>query len=89
MFVSRGLPTCKMLISENVYGFMTSAKMSCNTILQNIVGSDHIHVQIAPALEAYAISTCMHSSQSSFDSVAEFVYYMDVIFRNNVDLIIY
>ena len=25
------------------YAFMTSTKRSCNTILQNIVGSDHIY----------------------------------------------
>ena len=41
MFVSRGLPTCNMLIRKSIYAFMTSTKRSCNTILQNIVGSDH------------------------------------------------
>ena len=43
MFVSRGLPTCKMLIRKSIYGFMISTKRSCNTILQNIVGSDRIY----------------------------------------------
>ena len=43
MFVSRGLPTCNMLIRKSIYAFMTSTKRSCNTILQNIVGSDHIY----------------------------------------------
>ena len=36
MFVSRGLPR------KSIYAFMTSTKRSCNSILQNIVGSDHI-----------------------------------------------
>ena len=40
MFVSRGLPTCNMLIRKSIYAFMTSTKRSCNTILHNIVGSD-------------------------------------------------
>ena len=43
MFVSRGLPTCNMLIRKSIYAFMTSTKRSCNSILQNIVGSDHIY----------------------------------------------
>ena len=43
MFVSRGLPTCNMLIRKSKYAFMTSTKRSCNTILQIIVGSDHIY----------------------------------------------
>ena len=41
MFVSRGLPTCNMLIRKSIHAFMTSTKRSCNSILQNIVGSDH------------------------------------------------
>ena len=32
VFVSRGLPTCKMLIMKSIYGFMISTKRSCNTI---------------------------------------------------------
>ena len=43
MFVSRGLPTCNMLIRKSIYAFMTSTKRSRNTLLQNIVGSDHIY----------------------------------------------
>ena len=43
MFVSRGLPTCNMLIRKSIYAFMISTKRSCNTILQNIVGSDHLY----------------------------------------------
>ena len=42
MFTSQGLPTCKMLIRKSVYGFVISAKRSCNTILQNILRSDHV-----------------------------------------------
>ena len=42
MFVSRGLPTC-MLIRKSKCFYMTSTKRSCNTILQNIVGSDHMY----------------------------------------------
>ena len=34
MFVSRRLPTCKMLTRKSVYGFMISTKVSCNTIMQ-------------------------------------------------------
>ena len=49
MFVSRGLPTCNMLIRKSIYAFMTSTKRSCNTILQNIVGSDHIYTSRASA----------------------------------------
>ena len=45
MFVSRGLPTCNMLIRKSIYAFMTSTKRSCNTILQNIVGSDHLQTR--------------------------------------------
>ena len=30
-------------ISKSIYGFMISTKRSCNTILQNIVGSDRIY----------------------------------------------
>ena len=37
MFVSRGLPTCNMLIRKSIYAFMTSTKRSCNTILHNIL----------------------------------------------------
>ena len=48
-----------LLIRKSIYAFMISTKSSCNTILQNIVGSDHIHFPIAPALEAYAICTCI------------------------------
>ena len=59
VFVSRGLNTCKMLIRKSIYTCMTSTKRSCNTILQNIVGCDHLHVPITPALEAYAICTCI------------------------------
>ena len=39
MFVSRGLPTCKVLIRKSVYGFntfMISTKRSCNRILQTL-----------------------------------------------------
>ena len=38
MFVSRGLPTRKMVIRKSVYCFTLSIKRSCNTSLQNIVG---------------------------------------------------
>ena len=30
-----------MLIRKSVYGFVISAKRSCNTVLQNILRSDH------------------------------------------------
>ena len=41
MVVSRGLPVCKMLNRKKA--FMISTKRSCNTILQNSVGSDHLY----------------------------------------------
>ena len=37
MFVSRQLPTCKMLIRRNVYGFMLNVQKSNNLILNSIV----------------------------------------------------
>ena len=43
MFVSRGLPTCKMLIRKNVYSFLTCIARSGNAILQNIMNSDALY----------------------------------------------
>ena len=43
MFVSRGLPTCNMLIRKSVCGFMIYTQRSCNIILQNIIGRDRIY----------------------------------------------
>ena len=40
MFVSRQLPTCKMLIRRNVYGFMLNVQKSNNLILNSIVHCD-------------------------------------------------
>ena len=40
MFVTRGLPTCKMLIRKKVYSFMMCIAKSSNTILQSILNSD-------------------------------------------------
>ena len=40
MFVSQQLPTCKMLISRNVYGFMLNVQKSSNLILNSIVHCD-------------------------------------------------
>ena len=40
MFVTRGLPTCKMLIRKKLYSFMTCIAKSGNTILQSILNSD-------------------------------------------------
>ena len=59
MFVSRGLPTCKMLIRKSIYGFMISTKRSCNTILQNIVGSDHIYT--SPLLQHWRLLLYAHA----------------------------
>ena len=39
MFVSRGLPTCKMLIIKNVYSVLTCIARSGNAILQSITSS--------------------------------------------------
>ena len=43
MFVSRGLPTCKMFITKNVYSFMTCKSQSGNAILQSIMNSDALY----------------------------------------------
>ena len=40
MFVTRGLPTCKMLIRKKLYSFMMCIAKSGNTILQRILNSD-------------------------------------------------
>ena len=42
MFVTRDLPTCKMLIRKHAYIFMKSAAESHNVILHSIVGSDSL-----------------------------------------------
>ena len=58
----RSGPTCNMLIRKSIYAFMTSTKRSCNTILQNIVGSDHYTLP-------HCASICymyMHTSLFSF-----------------------
>ena len=63
MFVSRRLPTCKTLIRKSVYGFMISTKTSCNTILQNIIGSDLIYIQFPHCSSIGNVCyTHMHSS---------------------------
>ena len=59
MSVSRGLPTCKMLIRKSIYGFMISTKRSCNTILQNIVGSDRIYT--SPLLQHWRLLLYAHA----------------------------
>ena len=43
MFVSRGLPTCKMLIRKNVYSLLTCIAKSGNAILQSIMNSDALY----------------------------------------------
>ena len=43
MFVSRGLPTCKMLIRKNVYSFLTCIAKSGNAILQSIMNRDALY----------------------------------------------
>ena len=43
MFVTRGLPTCKMLIRKKVYSFMMCIAKSSNTILQSILNSDAVY----------------------------------------------
>ena len=43
MFVSRGLPICKMLIRINVYRFVTCIARSGNAILQRIMNRDALY----------------------------------------------
>ena len=43
MFVTRGLPTCKMLIRKKVYSFMMCIAKSSYTILQSILNSDALY----------------------------------------------
>ena len=57
--MSRGLPTCSMLIRKSIYAFMISTKRSCNTILQNIVGSDHIYT--SPLLQHWRRMLYVHA----------------------------
>ena len=59
MFVSRGLPTCNMLIRKRIYAFMTSTKRSYNTILQNIVGSDPLYT--SPLLQHWRRMLYVHA----------------------------
>ena len=42
MFVSRQLPTCKMLIMRNVYGFMLNVQKSSNLILIIVIYCSHL-----------------------------------------------
>ncbi len=55
----RKRPTCKMLIRKSIYGFMISTKRSCNTILQNIVGSDRIYT--SPLLQHWRLLLYAHA----------------------------
>ena len=43
MFVSRGLPTCKMLLRKKVYSFMVSLNKSCNTVILSCMNSDTLY----------------------------------------------
>ena len=45
MFVSRGLPTCKMLIRKHLYCFLTCIARSDNAILQSIMNSDALYTR--------------------------------------------
>ena len=53
MFVTRGLPTCKMLIRKKVYSFMMCIAKSSNTILQSILNSDDIRHKCINTGEVY------------------------------------
>ena len=60
MFVSRQLPTCKMLIRRNVYGFMLNVQKSSNLILNSIVHCDIIivyHISSVETLETAIVYT--------------------------------
>ena len=58
MFVSRQLPTCKMLITRNVYGFMLNVQKSNNLILNSIVHCDYIvHISSVETLETAIVYT--------------------------------
>ena len=58
MFVSRQLPTCKMLIRRNVYGFMLNVQKSNNLILNSIVHCDYIvHISSVETLETAIVYT--------------------------------
>ena len=43
MFVSRGLPTCKMLIRKHLYSVITCIARSGNAILQSIMNNDALY----------------------------------------------
>ena len=53
MFVTRGLPTCKMLIRKKVYNCMMCTAKSSNTILQIILNSDALRHKCINTGEVY------------------------------------
>ena len=59
MFVSRQLPTCKMLIRRNVYGFMLNVQKPNNLILNSIVHCDIYcsHLPCGNTGDSYCIYT--------------------------------
>ena len=58
MFVSRRqLPTCKMLIRRNVYGFMLNVQKSNNLILNSIVHCDILFTSPVETLETAIVYT--------------------------------
>ena len=57
MSVSRQLPTSKMLIRRNVYGFMLNVQKSNNLILSSIVLCDIVHTSSLETLETVIVST--------------------------------
>ena len=64
MFVTRRLPTCKMLIRTKVYSFMMCIAKSSNTILQIILNSDTLYATHVSTLEKciILISFLIHSN---------------------------
>ena len=87
MFVSRQLPTCKMLIRRNVYGFMLNVQKSNNLILNSIVHCDilftsplwkHWRLHITPVLVGNHIQTPHCGVFALYNFLV--IIFMDVIY---------
>ena len=77
MFVSRGLPTCKMLIRKSVYSFLTCIATSGNAILQSIMNIMMLCI----------IHHCVAIGRKCFMYIVISLtlgFHMDVMFRNKV-----
>ena len=73
MFVSRQLPTCKMLIRRNVYGFMLNVQNSSN-FMNSIV-------------RCGILFTCSHVHISSVETLETVIVYTSVLVGNHIQTV--